>query len=140
MPLLVRDCLQGAPVTAEAELPVAELIALLNRHRLSGVPVVDAGGMLQGIVTIADVHAHLDIQERAQLTAIALDPPDLDRVPVSQIMSRRVLTIAAESNALNALESMIEHKVRRLVVLQDGKVAGVVVASAVITRLRALIG
>lgn len=53
-----RQIMKGPAITADAETPVAEVIALLNRHRIKRIPIT-RGGSLAGIVTRADLLRHV---------------------------------------------------------------------------------
>ena len=52
---LVRDVMTTEVVTAEPSTPFKEIAGLLAQHRISAVPVVDAGRRVLGIVTEADL-------------------------------------------------------------------------------------
>jgi CBS domain-containing protein len=52
---LVRDVMQENVVTATPETPVSGLVELLERERISGVPVVGDDGRLLGVVSMRDV-------------------------------------------------------------------------------------
>jgi len=51
----VSDYMSRDPVTVEEEDEVEEVIDLLLEHRVGAIPVVDADGMLVGIVSYMDV-------------------------------------------------------------------------------------
>ncbi len=51
----VRDVMTTTVVTAQPETPFQELVGLMLRHGISGLPVVDAVGHPIGIVTEADL-------------------------------------------------------------------------------------
>jgi CBS domain-containing protein len=51
----VRDIMEPNPATVHPETPVEEVIALLRKHELPGVPVVDGEGHVVGMVTEADL-------------------------------------------------------------------------------------
>lgn len=53
-----RQIMKSPAITADAETPVAEVIALLNRHRIKRIPIT-RGGSLAGIVTRADLLRHV---------------------------------------------------------------------------------
>ncbi len=58
------------PVTITPDKTLADALELMDRHRISGIPVVEAGGRLAGIVTNRDVR-------------FASDP----KQPISQLMT-----------------------------------------------------
>ena len=48
------DVMTRQVITIERDAPVGRAIRLLLQHRISGLPVVDADGTLEGIVTEGD--------------------------------------------------------------------------------------
>jgi CBS domain-containing protein len=52
---LVRDIMDSTPATITPETKVEDVVRTLREHELPGVPVVDGGGQLVGIVTEADL-------------------------------------------------------------------------------------
>lgn len=57
MPLTARDIMTPNPVTVQPETTIAEASRLLLEHRFNGLPVVDARGMLKGILCQSDLVA-----------------------------------------------------------------------------------
>ncbi len=51
----VRDLMQTDLITIPSGGTVSDLVRLLDQHRITGVPVVDANDRLVGIVTLKDV-------------------------------------------------------------------------------------
>ena len=87
----------------------------MTRHNLGVLAVCDYHGKLQGVVTDRDIIT--------RCVAVDQDP---SRVPVADIMSAQVETIAPEENAQAATERMARKQVRRLPVVEAGKLVGVV--------------
>ena len=106
----VKDCMSEAVVTITPEESAALAARLMTRHNLGVLPVCDYHGKLQGMVTDRDIITR----------CIAVDQ-DPSRVPVADIMSAQVETIAPEEKAQAATE-----QVRRLPVVEAGKLVGVV--------------
>lgn len=81
-----------------------------------GMLVVGASGVPQGIVTDRDI----------VIRAIAIGE-DPDEMPVSNVMSPRVLTISDDHDIEEAFRLMHLHKVRRLPVIDEvGSLCGIV--------------
>lgn len=51
----VRDLMKTDVATVTPDTTVAELIAFLDRHSITGAPVVDRSGLLVGVVSVRDV-------------------------------------------------------------------------------------
>ena len=111
----VRDCMSENVVTITPEESAALAARLMTRHNLGVLAVCDHHGKLQGVVTDRDIIT--------RCVAVDQDP---SRVPVADIMSAQVETIAPEENAQAATERMARKQVRRLPVVEAGKLVGVV--------------
>lgn len=111
----VRDCMSENVVTITPEESAALAARLMTRHNLGVLAVCDYHGTLQGVVTDRDIIT--------RCVAVDQDP---SRVPVADIMSAQVETIAPEENAQAATERMARKQVRRLPVVEAGKLVGVV--------------
>ena len=108
-------------VTVGPSTPVAELAALLAFHRVSGVPVVDRSGRLVGVVTETDVIA------RGGET-------------VGDMMTSDVLSVGEGDTIARAAALIAERRVRRLPVVRDGRVVGLVSQADVVRWLASLTG
>src|SRR5512138_2664970 len=53
--LTVRDVMSRPPLTVRPETSLKDVARLLVEHRISGLPVVDAGGRVVGVVSEADL-------------------------------------------------------------------------------------
>lgn len=96
--ILVRD-----PVTARADMTVAEVEALLEEHRLHGVAVTE-DGRLVGIVTVTDLM-------RAG--------PEAAVAPVARVMTPRPATATPATPVSQVLERMAALGVGRIPVVAD---------------------
>jgi CBS domain-containing protein len=115
----VRTIMSTEVVTVGPTTPVAELAALLAFHRVSGVPVIDAGERLVGVATETDVIA------RGGET-------------VGEMMTTDVLSVGEEDTIARAASLIAERRVRRLPVVRDGRVVGLVSQADVIRWLASL--
>ncbi|HET9438859.1 MAG TPA: CBS domain-containing protein [Longimicrobiales bacterium] len=55
--MLVRDIMQTEIVTVRPATDVRDLVQLMARHRISGMPVIDPAGNIAGVVSATDVLA-----------------------------------------------------------------------------------
>lgn len=112
---------------------------LLVEHRISGLPVVDAEGRLEGLITEADFlraiglparqpthHLWQTLEEMFSRSA----PPPTPRGDVSGLMVREVITVRPDQRLEDAVDLMKQHRIKRLVVVDDGRrVLGMVTRS-----------
>lgn len=126
-------------VTADPIMSVRDVAKLLLEHGISAVPVVDASGALLGIVSEGDLVRRGDVvrDERQSwwLQMLAegenLAPGFLDYVRsgerrVSDLMTREVVTVEEETPLPEVARLLEEHRIKRVPVLRQGKLVGVV--------------
>lgn len=99
------------PVTISPDANVGNALAMMKKHHIGGIPVVDANGFLIGIVTNRD----LRFQEDMQLL-------------ISEVMTKENLVTAPKGITLADATKILQHsKVEKLpVVDNDGKLVGLI--------------
>ena len=109
----VKDAMNDCLISIQPEATLEEAIHVLLDHGISGAPVIDDRGRLCGIIT------------QFQLLEVLYDP-DIRNHCVKDCMTRNVLTIE-DSALLGAAASMfVVHRIRRIPVVRDGVVAGII--------------
>lgn len=119
-------------ITARPDLPYKNVVALLAGKDISAVPVVDERGHALGVVSEADAlakqefHGGADptpwwaVRRRARWRKAA-------GVTAADLMTKPVVTIAADEPVTAAARKLAEKRIRRLFVIDaDGVVTGVV--------------
>ncbi len=109
----VRDLMSKSVVTITPEESAALAARLLSRHELGALPVCAADGTLTGIVTDRDI-----------VTRCVAAGEEPGRVPVRDIMSPAPSVITPEMSISVAARLMAERQVRRLPVVEQGQVVG----------------
>lgn len=132
----VRDVMTANVITVDPETPLKEVIDALLDNDVSALPVIDVSGALAGIVTEADVMAReaYGPGRRRPLRLLASyfagrDPGNLRRAggeTAGEIMSPRVVTADPDEDVKVAARRMLEHDVKRLVVVDEHRVVGIV--------------
>ena len=111
--MLVRECLRKAPVTVPPECSLEIAAGLMGSHGVGALLVV-SGGSLVGIVT------DRDIAVRGVGTALP------GHASVREVMSPDPISVQGSSDIYSAIRVLKEAGVRRLPVLEEDEVAGVV--------------
>ena len=129
----VRDLMTRDVVTVTAETTLKDAAALLVRHRISGVPVVDVDGGVVGVLSEADVLVKEGGEPRREGMLGWLFEPDyayrdkLEARTVGEAMTFPPLTIGPEAPAHKAAARMVEDQINRLPVVDDaGRIVGIV--------------
>ena len=129
--ITVSDVMTRRVVAASPETTFKEAVRLLERHRVSGLPVVDRSGKLVGIVSEADL---LNKAEKREPDAYVLESRRhrLDRsraaaLDVASAMTREVASVRPESPIAHAAREMHTRGFKRLPVVDaDGRLVGIV--------------
>lgn len=126
MKVKVRDVMTSEVVTISADTPLKEAAVTMTHHRVSGLPVVDAGKLV-GIITESDFVAKLADNDAGLLTLL-LGRKEADiGGKVHDVMSKEPYTIGPDESVSAAAREMAEHRVKRLPVVDgSGRLVGVV--------------
>jgi len=109
-PTTVADVMALDLVVVRANAPLEQAAELMDRHHVSGLPVVDAGGTLVGVVSQTDL-------VRARSTEyLWMNWPGL---AVRHLMTSPPITVTRSTPLTVAAARMERHHVHRLVVVAD---------------------
>ncbi len=100
------------PITINPEQRASEAVALMRKHRISGIPVIEKNSQrLLGIVTNRDVRFLENFE-----------------CPVSEIMTReKLITVAPACSTDDARQLLHRHRLERLLVVDDeGRCIGLI--------------
>jgi CBS domain-containing protein len=104
----VYELMTASVVTTEPHRSVDHVRAVLDRNKLTAIPVVDTDGHPVGIVSATD-----------------LLPPLNGGSPISKIMTEKVYTVPKYDDVSTAARIMRNHRIHRVVVTHEQKVVGV---------------
>src|SRR5215470_7118075 len=131
-----RDVMTWSAITVKPDESVARAVQLMLQNKISGLPVVDDQGQLAGIVTEGDFLRRGELgtqRQRPRWLEFLLGPGRLaseyvraSRQKVSQVMTTEAKTITPETPLEDVVRLMERHRVKRLPVVQDGKLVGMV--------------
>ena len=93
------------PVTIRPDRPVREALAVMERYKISGVPVVDEDGHLVGIITNRDLRFETRFD-----------------IPVSQVMTPQPLVTVPVGTTLDEAKVVLQkHRIEKLLVIDGDK-------------------
>jgi len=134
--LSARDVMTTETATVPETMPVEALARLLGHRNISSVPVTDAEGRVLGVVTEADLLrrvAAVEDRPLSWLRRLLGDPVRQAEAytrthgrTAGDIMTRDVVTVGPDATAEHCAHLMEERRVKRLPVVQDGRLLGVV--------------
>lgn len=111
----VKDLMNPSVVTIEPGSSAALAARLISRHNVGALPVCGDDRRLRGVVTDRDI----------VLRCIAAEE-DPAQTPVRDIMTRSCTTVSPGDDCREATRLMSQHQVRRLPVVENGKLVGVI--------------
>jgi acetoin utilization protein AcuB len=122
-PVRVRDFMTRDPLTLREDDLLRQAVEIVMVRRIRHIPVLDAEGRLVGIVTDRDVQGTLP----SPLSAAAPEEYEaiLETTPIARIMTRNIITVAADDLAGEAVEMLLADKIDGLPVVEDDRLVGI---------------
>jgi CBS domain-containing protein len=108
-----KDLMTTHVITVAPDDTIDHAIALMVRHRISGLPVVDDAGCPLGIISEFDL-----------LELICEGKADQDRI--RHYMSRDLFGVSEEDSWVTVADVFRAKRVRRLPVLREGRLVGII--------------
>jgi CBS domain-containing protein len=112
----VKDVMTSNVITVKENQTRQQAARLLAQHHISGLPVVNDDNILVGVVSEYDVIGK-------------------EGKTVGDIMSRGVISIGADTDLEEASHILVHKRIRRLPVVEQGKVIGILSRSDVVKEM-----
>jgi CBS domain-containing protein len=145
-----RDIMTTDPITVPPDTPLEAVAALMADRGISGLPVVDEEGRLVGLVTDGDLMRRLSAKEdkpasffAALLVATADQAMAYARAHgrrVRDVMSFNLATVNEDATVEEVAHILESKRIRRVPVLRDGILVGVVSRADLLRAVMAPIG
>lgn len=142
-----KDIMTRDVITVRPDTSVEVIARLLTEHHISGVPVIDDQGRVVGIVSESD----LFLKEKGiPFSAVKLpslfkqwvDPVRLTEIyegarqhTAAEVMTREVICAEAEDDVGGVAWLMAQHHLKRVPVLRNGVLVGIITRADVIRML-----
>ncbi len=126
--VFVRDIMSRPPITAKETDSIMAVSKFMVRHDIGCVIIVDKADKPTGIITERDI-----VQRVAAKNILP------SAVKVGDIMSKPVVSISPGIRVNEATKRMNSSKIRRLAVIEDGKLVGVLTMKDILEVTPALI-
>ena len=114
----IRSIMTQDVVSIHTSGKISEALDLMKRHKIGGLPVVDDDKRVWAILTEKDL--------------ISLFKERISGVKVAELMTRRVSTATPNMSIFEAERTMIEQGFRRLPIVSDKKVVGMITARSIL--------
>jgi len=132
----IQDIMTQYVISVDPDDTVARAVRLMLQEHISGLPVIEKSGQLVGVVTEGD------FLRRAETGTQRIRPRWLEFIAgpgriadeyvhthsrkVRDVMTPEPLTIGEDASLADAVSLMEKRRVKRLPVVRDGKVVGIV--------------
>ncbi len=134
--MTVRDVMTTSVISVSHDAPLKDVANLLVEHGISGLPVVDADKRVVGVVSEADFllkesgadampHRRLE-RLLGETKATRTYRAKLEATTAAEAMTSPAITVGPSHSISEAARTMTRHAVNRLVVLDDGRLVGIV--------------
>jgi CBS domain-containing protein len=160
-----RDIMRTDVLALASGTTIQEAVETLEEYKISGAPVVDALGKPIGFLSKSDIargdhvrRGRIEDEQRERVMAEAfeeaLDSLDeeemqdeafyaredysgelLGRTTVDDWMRREVVTVSPNSTVREVCQQMIERSIHRLLVLEEGRILGIVTTTDVVRHV-----
>ncbi|MCD6241385.1 CBS domain-containing protein [Candidatus Bathyarchaeota archaeon] len=112
--LKVKDVMVTDLVTVKADISVKKAVKVMNDFEIGCLIVVEDGEAI-GIITERDI-----------LKRIVVEGRNPEKTLVGEVMSKPLIVTGPETSLEEAIESMFKHKIKKLPVVEGGKLVGLV--------------
>ena len=119
----IKDIMTRDIKTVSSGMSVEELVELMFRFKHMGYPVVE-GSQIRGIVTFTDVQNVPKEQRKS--------------VRVSDIMTREIISLKEDDDAVKALKLMTMNNIGRIIILQNKEMTGIVSRTDILRSVQLL--
>jgi len=119
--MLVKRAMNRKVFVANPDVTVKEAAKIMTQYRIGSLIVMEDKKIV-GIITELDI--------LWKVVAGGLDP---ETTQIKDVMTKNVITVQANQTVEEAAELMVEKKVKKLPVLDDHKLVGIVTATDLIS-------
>jgi CBS-domain-containing membrane protein len=134
-----KDVMTREVISVAPDATVLQAARVMLQHRISGLPVIDSTGKLVGIVSEGDFLRRRETQterRRSRWLEFLMGPGKMAAEytqthgnRVSEVMSDDVQTVDENAALEDIVELMERRRIKRVPVVRDGKVTGIVTRS-----------
>ena len=131
--MLAKDLMLSDVTTLLPTATVGEALELLVKSGISGAPVVEADGRIFGVLTVEDLLLFYEYPDELQMDV----PIGKAKVQGAGLVTRGVISVSPETSAEDVATLFIGRKIRRVPVVADGRIVGILSRSDLLKGLLA---
>ncbi len=115
----IKEIMERDVITLSAEDSIEAAVELMFEKKVGGCPIVDREGVVVGIITERDILEYLARDKK--IDGVAED-----------FMTKKVVTLRPKDTIETAMKTMISRRFRRLPVIEDGILLGLITAREIL--------
>jgi CBS domain-containing protein len=124
----VKDIMISPVITVKQDDSLKKVAELMSEHNLGSVVVIDEEGKPVGIIT-----------ERDAVKRVMAKDLIPSKVKAKEVMSSPLILVKPDTKISEAAEKMRRHEIRRLIVMDRGKMIGIVSSKDIVAIMPELI-
>lgn len=142
-----RDVMTPGVITVSPDTKVPEIAALLLERRISAVAVVGSDGKVAGVVSESDLMRRPELgtdRPRSRWLTFMLSPEDSERdfikthgLHARELMTSPAVSVTPEASLAEVVKLMGRRSIKRVLVLEGGKLVGIVTRTDLLRALHA---
>ena len=143
--MIVSEVMTSNAISVQPKTMVGDAVRIMLANHLSGLPVLDEQGTLVGVVTEGDLLRRAEIGTEGgqagwlkallQPASVAADYVATHSRHVSGVMSHNPVFVTPGTSLAEAVQIMLRKRIKRLPVLEDNRLIGVVSRSDLLRAL-----
>jgi CBS domain-containing protein len=147
--MYAADLMTSFVVTVRPDATIQEAAQLMLQYRISGLPVTDKDGAVLGIITESDLLRRAETgteKHHSRWVSLLAGPGRLAQEyvhthgrRVGEVMTERVFTVTPQTPVSDLVALMENKRVKRLLVVDQGRLAGIVSRADVMAALVGLL-
>lgn len=107
----ISDVMRKTPITVQLDTPLEDVVALLIKHKISGLPVVTEDNTIVGVLGDWD------------LLKVFYEP---ETSTVESVMTARPPAISVDAPLVDVFDYLMTYEYRRVLIHEDNKLVGLV--------------
>ena len=133
--MLVRDVMAKKVITVSPSESFSRMVRILIEEKISGFVVVNRFGKVLGVISEKDLLYKLfpeetifykDIKHYMNFENICKEATKVSKLKARSFMSKEVISVGPDDHILKACSIFVRRRIRRLPVIDNGKLVGIV--------------